>query len=107
MVVRLERDQNLGIHRPDIVAWHERQIECRWYADGIVDGIHLVRRNDLADAVFDLQHKLFGPLDPRARWGAEMQLDQPDISGGEEVQTDNRRQTAGHHQQQSGTYQYE
>ena len=87
-VTRLERDQDLRVHRADIVGRHERQVERGRHADRVVDGVQLVRGNDLADAVLDLQHQLLGALEPRAGRGAVVQLDQADIGGGEEVEAD-------------------
>ena len=107
VVVGLQRDQDLRVHRADIVARHEGQVERGRHADRVVDGVHLVGRNDLADAVLDLQHEFLGPLEPRAGRRAVVQLDQADIGGREEVQADDRGEAAGDHQQQAGARQHE
>ena len=65
----------------------------------------LLGRNDLADLVLDLQHQLLGLLDARADRRAEVQLDDADIGGREEIGADHARQDDAHaaDQQHSNT----
>ena len=96
MVTTLQGDQNLRIHVADIVARHERQVEGRWHANRVVDGIQLLIRDDFPDRILHFQHQLFGVLDAGAGRRAVMQLDQADVGAGEEIQPDRAGDHPGH-----------
>ena len=72
-----------------------------------VDGAQLLRRDDLADGLFDLGDDLLGFLKPHAARRADVHLEDADVGGREEVGADLRRQHPGRDDHQAEAAQHE
>lgn len=92
MPLRVQRDEDLAVRRPERHAVREGEIDGRRLPDVVEHQRDLVPRDEATDRRFHVRKHLFGLLDPRAGRRPHVKPELPGVHGRKEVASDEREE---------------